>query len=259
MNVKPIKQELKNIKKNGHAQAKKGMGIAGLSDGLITAYQNGSLTQNQLAEQLGVSKNTVGKALKTRGITKTIAKTKVETQPEVHAKQDNRHNDIEQPSAKALPADFDLQRWIDRARDDGDVEDLQAELNTAFRDILKEDVSQLNEASAALNDYVKNGHHMWRSLQGMTVMTIKGIAKGQPAINLDGNINYATVEKLGKLARVLDLMHPNPIEHYRTVILPQQEALRADQSEELFVLRIETMTPEDVEEIQRQHECNEVN
>ena len=67
-------------------------------------------------------------------------------------------------------------------------------------------------------------------------------------------MNFNTVEKLGKLARLIDLMHPNPIQHFTEVILPQQETLQTNSADEFPVLRIAMMTPEEVEEIQRQHE-----
>ena len=251
--MKPTKKKPKNIKKNGHAQAKNGLGIAGLSDGMIKAYQNGSLTQNQIAEQLGVTKTTVGKALKARGIRRQVATGQAIVQSKVYEKDDTSHNSSVSP-VEDLPLDFDLDDWIVRAKEGEDVQALQMELDTAFLDILRLDADGLRETSKALSDYVRTGHQMWRSLQGMTAMAMKGMAKGQPPVNSDGSMNYNTVEKLGKLARVIDLMHPNPIQHFTDVVLPQQETLQANSADELPVLRIEAMTPEEVEEIQRQHE-----
>lgn len=242
-----------NIRKKGYSQATQGPGIAALSDGMIEAYKNGLLTQNQIAEQLGVKKTTVEKALKARGIKRFRAKSNTASRSSSSPQQKDLPEDKAPSTDDNQSQDFDLEDWIARAKESENVEALQAELNDAFLNILREDIDQLKATSDTLTEYIKTGHQMWRSLQGMTAMAMKGMANGQPPFNADGSMNYTTVEKLGKLARLIDLMHPNPVQHYATVVLPQQEALQGNDENELPILRIEAMTLNDIEDVQRLH------
>ncbi len=206
------------VAKRGRSQAKTGAGIAGLDDELITAYRRARITQVEIAERLGVSRETVRKALKARGI-----------------KQDRGKG----PTAATGPSDGPIAaERTDQGHDTSD------RIATAIHGTLDTELQDIERYSEGLKNYVQNLQALWRQLQGAAADVF--IAEKE------GRLPRMSPKTIGQLARVLGAMGPNPVEHWERVILPLQTALTAADSTD--ILRVEVMTPEDVAAMRRAQE-----
>lgn len=223
------------LKKRGRSQASSGPGIADLTDDLIEAYRQRRITQAEIADQLGVGRAVVRKALKARG-----------------AVQDKRKKfkDRRRSSAGDSPAAGAADRSAEKPTDGPTpeyTEALLAENDAAFLDLLSHSTEELEEQGRYLKDYVKTLHAAWRQLQGYTLDLF--LAEQQ------GRMPKMSPKALGQIARILEKLGPNPVDHWATVIAPQQDAMA--QSQSLETLRVEVMSPDDVAELRRQQEVAE--
>lgn len=224
------------IKKRGRSQASSGSGVAGLTEELIEAYRLRRITQAEIADQLGIGRGVVQKALKARG-----------------AVQDKRENfkDRQGISAGDSPAAGPRHRSGENPTDGMTSERavaLLADNDTAFLDLLRHSTEDIETHGRLLTDYVKTLHAAWRQLQGYTLDLF--LAEQQ------GRMPKMSPKALGQIARILEKLGPNPVDHWATVIAPQQDAMA--QSQSLETLRVEVMSPEDVAAIRREHEEAEV-
>ena len=218
------------LKKRGRSQAASGPGIAGLKDELIDAYRQRRITQAEIADQLGVGRAVVRKALKARGV--------VQDKRE-NSKDRRRSSAGDSPAAGA--ADRSAQKPTDGLSSD-DIETLLAENDEAFLDLLRYSTEEIEEQGHQLKGYVKSLQAAWRQLGGYAIDLF--VAEQQ------GRMPKMSPKALGQIARILEKLGPNPVDHWATVIAPQQEALA--QSQGLETLRVEVMSPEEVAAIRRQ-------
>lgn len=219
------------LRPRGRRQARSGPGVAGLTDDMLDAYREGRTTQTEIAEQLGVERNVVRKALAARGVVQTKTKNF----------QDRRWSCAPESPAGGSQAKPAPEPTDGPAADTVDA--LLAENDAAFLDLLRLSNQEIEAEGRHLKDYVKGLHAAWRQAQIYTLDLFLAERQGRPP--------RMSAKSLGQIVRILQVLGPSPIQHWRDVILPQQEAML--QKDDLPTLRIEAMTPEDVAAIMRRH------
>ncbi|PIW26241.1 MAG: hypothetical protein COW30_16080 [Rhodospirillales bacterium CG15_BIG_FIL_POST_REV_8_21_14_020_66_15] len=219
------------LKPRGRRQARSGPGIAGLTDDLIDAYRASRITQAEIAEQLGVGREAVRRALKARGVVQTKSKNF----------QDRRGSCAPEGPANGPAAEPASDPAGGPAT--ADAAALLAEADAAFLDLLRLSNEEIEAEGRRLKEYAKALHASWRQVQAYVLDVF--VAEQQ------GRAPKMSPKVIGQVVRILQALGPNPIQHWREVVLPQQEAMA--QEHELPTLRVEAMTPEDVAAIMRRH------
>ena len=212
-----------SVQRRGRSQSKNGPGLSDLTDELIDAYRNRRVTQIEIADRLGVTRAVIAKALKARGV----------------GQDRSKPNTAGRSKSSKSP---DLAK--DKALSDAAIKDGQKGYEDTFLNILKHDQQEIEKYSKRLDGYANNLFSLWMQVQGAVADIF--------VAEREGRVPRLSPKVVGQLARILETLGPNPIEHWQEIVLPQQQAMAA--VEGLPALKIEIMKPEDVAAVRREQE-----